>query len=96
MRASILSGSVSETEKAKRIANLTKGEASNIITRLKHGAQVSALHYNCFDYIDPFLQSRYEKKKREATRMAKISSKERLRHAREEVQVGLLPTHIDI
>jgi ATP-dependent helicase IRC3 len=36
-----LDGAASENERLSKIANMTKGEAANIIIRLKHGAQVT-------------------------------------------------------
>lgn len=39
----------SGTSRSLRIQRLTKGEAANIITRIKHGAMVSMqFYYSCF------------------------------------------------
>ncbi|KZT02640.1 P-loop containing nucleoside triphosphate hydrolase protein [Laetiporus sulphureus 93-53] len=62
-----------QQDKAQKLSRLTKGEAANIITRLKHGAQ-----------------SRYEKKVKQQQRAMKALQKERLRKAREHVEVGPL------
>ncbi|KAH7925214.1 P-loop containing nucleoside triphosphate hydrolase protein [Leucogyrophana mollusca] len=62
---------------AHQIENMTKGEAANIISRLKHGAQ-----------------ARYEKKMKGERKTAEASAKERLRKARETVQVGPLVDHV--
>ncbi|KAF9229231.1 P-loop containing nucleoside triphosphate hydrolase protein [Gyrodon lividus] len=66
-RAMDRGGVVEATEK------LTKGEAANIITRLKHGAY-----------------SYFEKKAKEERKELQVAEKERLRIARETVQVGPL------
>ena len=74
------------------INNLTKGQAANILTRLKHGAQV------CFDQC-PLqvlytytIQARFEKKVKESSRILDVMQKERDRRAREIVKVG--PLHV--
>ncbi|KAJ3734791.1 P-loop containing nucleoside triphosphate hydrolase protein [Lentinula guzmanii] len=59
------------------LQNLTKGEAANIITRLKNGAK----------------QRRHDKKVQQASAAARASEKERVRRAREEVRVGPLATY---
>ncbi|KAL4070898.1 P-loop containing nucleoside triphosphate hydrolase protein [Scleroderma citrinum] len=56
----------------QKLQNLTKGEAANIITRLRHGAQ----------------QAYYEKKAKEARKKLMADEKERERKKREVVQVG--------
>jgi len=58
-----------------RIEKMTKGEAANIIARLKHGAQ-----------------TRHEKKVKAQQRAQTADAKERLRVARQHVQVGPLPS----
>lgn len=40
LKSNSLGDAVSENERLSRIAVMTKGEAANIIVRLKHGAQV--------------------------------------------------------
>ncbi len=71
---------------------MTKGEAANIISRLKHGAQVSTYSSNIVPptLIIQYLQSRYEKKAKQARKAALLVAKEQSRRAREPVQVGPL------
>lgn len=76
--------------KSDRIATLTKGEAANIIVRLKHGAQVIGHISTLIRYTNLTQQSRFEKKMKTATKIAYTGLKEKLRQAKEAVVVGPL------
>jgi ATP-dependent helicase IRC3 len=70
---------------------LTKGEAANIITRLKHGAQVCPPYsLNPSSFLTSIAQAYYEKKMREDRKESQLAEKERLRIARSTVRVGPL------
>ena len=64
IRGSTLGGVASEDLKEKRIAKLTKGEASNIITRLKHGAKVTVFYYFVSTNTDTDVFSRATRRRR--------------------------------
>jgi ATP-dependent helicase IRC3 len=46
-KAPVIGAGEAQVTKEERLANLTKGEAANIITRLKHGAQVEYSFSGC-------------------------------------------------
>jgi ATP-dependent helicase IRC3 len=73
---------------------MTKGEAANIIVRLKHGAQVTSFISVSSppSYTKLTLQSRFEKKLKVAAKTARMGSKEKIRRAKEMVAVGPLST----
>ena len=79
-------------EHEARLGTMTKGEAGNIITRLKHGAQV----YGCIELYahrpltTQLEQTRYEKKQREKAKALRAITREVARRAREDVKVGPL------
>jgi ATP-dependent helicase IRC3 len=85
---------LSEDTRLTKLATMTKGEAANIITRLKHGAQVASLiHFSpLLSSTNPMRQSRFEKKMKAAAKVVQADSKEKLRQAREAVAVGPLST----
>jgi len=68
---------------------MTKGEAANIITRLKHGAQVRNYYTSRLILIQVH-KARYEKKRKEEKKSSQLVEKERRRREREMVQVGPL------
>ena len=71
---------------------MTKGEAANIITRLKHGAQVCPLVCNIgTEILCINLQKRHDKNAKARKRAEDKQAKEEMRAAREFVQVGPLP-----
>lgn len=77
---------------SQNLEQLTKGQAANIITRLKHGAKVGMY---CIDrdhtlkYII-LIQKRHEDKLKDVKKVTDKALKESLRRARETVQVGPL------
>ena len=78
----------------ERLKNLTKGEAAHIITRLKHGAQVSgfcAMAWTAMT-LSP-KKRRYVKKLMDHRKLEIADEKEKQRQAREHVRVGPLPPH---
>ena len=70
--------------------NLKKGQAADMITRLKHGAHVSLVHVNCWSPFDLHFQTHYIKKVKVMGKIAKVEEKERQRRARETVSEGPL------
>lgn len=76
------------------IDKLTRGEAANIITRLKHGAQVR-FRTSCWflNYIRLMMcihKARYKKASKKILKDTEAKRKEFLRQAREVVRVGPL------
>ena len=74
------------------LKTMKKGEAANIITRLKHGAQVRDLLDTIFTRtrLKFAAQARYEKRKKEQAKLVLAVEKEKSRRAREDVKVGRL------
>lgn len=94
-------------DKPLDVDSLTKGQAANVITRLKHGAKVKkTMHRTSEDDLIPnqrILQGRYAKKMKQKFSLelkeARQTEKEKLRKAREHVAVGPLhteETHYDV
>ena len=84
-----------ETTRSLRIQRLTKGEAANIITRIKHGAMVSTTSGECSVNGANLLpsQSRYQRKMAAMRKEEQLQLKEIKRRAREVVAVGPLAAH---
>ena len=92
----LLAGSEGDGDKGSP-QNITKGEAANMITRLKHGALVSSLHHLNIEraLLKPFFtQKRFEKKQRERAKLLLAARKESVRKTREDVKVGPLSVAI--
>lgn len=85
---------VDDTARSLRIEKLTKGEAANIITRIKHGALVSVLIDASYvsELTWHLSQSRYESKMKAIKKEEQLQLKEVRRQAREVVTVGPLTT----
>ena len=83
---------VQDASRNLRIQRLTKGEAANIITRIKHGAMVSIpFNESCvMGLIYTPRQSRYEYKMKAMRKEEQLQLKELRRQAREVVTVGPL------
>jgi len=77
----------------ERLKNLTKGDAANIITRLKHGAQVSGFHVMARTAMTLSPKRRYVKKLMANRKLEIADAKEKQRQAREHVRVGPLAPH---
>jgi ATP-dependent helicase IRC3 len=76
---------------AEATERLTKGEAANIITRLKHGAHVCCSYFlSILSRLSCSGQSYYEKKAKQERKGLQVAEKERLRIAREAIIVGPL------
>ena len=79
-----------EEKKRKLLDKLTKGNAADIITRLKHGSQVNLPLTIMNDILTQSTQGRFKKKLKQVTKAIHEMTKEQSRRAREEVKVGLL------
>lgn len=90
--------SAGESSFPDEVKKLTKGQAANIITRLKHGAQVRCASFfirsiGCAIYgrtLFSCVKARYAKKVKDKLKAEKVATKERMRRAREHVRVGPL------
>jgi len=69
---------------------LTKGNAADIIARLRHGGQVSPLLIIMNDMLTQSPKGRFKKKLKQAVKTMQEINKEQARRAREDVKVGLL------
>ncbi|KAF8807352.1 P-loop containing nucleoside triphosphate hydrolase protein [Phlegmacium glaucopus] len=79
-----------EEKKTKMLEKLTKGNAADIITRLKHGSQVNLPLIIINDILTQSPKGRFKKKLKQAAKAMHEITKEQTRRAREEVKVGLL------
>jgi ATP-dependent helicase IRC3 len=77
-------------DKREKISNMKKGEAANILTRLRHGAQVRTFNPTIFPLPYTLFQARYEQRLKSTKKVADKAAKEAMRKAREHVQVGPL------
>ncbi len=76
--------------KAERIAKLTKGEAANIISGLKHGAMVGYFLLQGTIRLMCGSQAYHQKKAKAAAKSKQVQSKEKERRSRTNVAVGPL------
>ena len=85
-------GVIDDAARSLRIQRLTRGDAANIITRIKHGAMVSVLFDDSHvaELTWRFLQGRYEYKMKAMRKEEQLQLKELRRQAREVVTVGPL------
>jgi ATP-dependent helicase IRC3 len=79
-----------EEKKTKMLDKLTKGNAADIITRLKHGSQVNLPLAIMNEILTQSPKTRFAKKLKQAAKAMHEMTKEQNRRAREEVKVGLL------
>jgi ATP-dependent helicase IRC3 len=79
-----------EEKKKKMLDKLTKGNAADIITRLKHGSQVNLPPTIMNDSLIQSTKGRLKKKLKQIAKEMNAMTKEQSRRAREDVKVGLL------
>lgn len=79
-----------EEKKTKMLEKLTKGNAADIITRLKHGSQVELPLTTMNNILTQSTKGRFKKKLKQVAKAMHEMTKEQSRRAREEVKVGLL------
>ena len=79
-----------EEKRTDMLANLTKGNAADIITRLKHGSQVNLPPIITNNILTQSPKERYKKKLKQTAKAMHEMKKEQSRRAREDVKVGLL------